>query len=120
MLAAIPAFPVSDVARSLPFYRDRLGMTIRYQEDEFLILARDAFEVHLWAANKPDIPGAEPFVAGTASCRVQVSGVDILYAELLPLGVVHPNGPIGNKPWGTREFAVLDPDNNLITFFERR
>jgi catechol 2,3-dioxygenase-like lactoylglutathione lyase family enzyme len=120
MLAAIPAFPVSDVTQSLPFYRDRLGMRVRYQEDEFLILTRDQFELHLWAANKPDIPGAEPFIAGTTSCRVQVSDVGTLYAELQPLGIVHPNGPLADKPWGTREFAILDPDNNLITFCERQ
>ena len=120
MLAAIPAFPVLDISRSVTFYRDRLGMTVRYQEDEFAILARDQFEVHLWVANKPDVPGAEPFIAGTASCRVQVSDVDGLCTELQPRGIVHPNGPLEDKPWGTREFAILDPDNNLITFFERR
>ena len=120
MLAAIPAFPVSNVSRALDFYRERLGMSVRYQEDEFVILQRDAFELHIWAANKPDVPGAEPFIAGTASCRVQVSEVDALSAELEPRGIVHPNGPLEDKPWGTREFAILDPDNNLITFFERR
>lgn len=29
---------------------------------------------------------------------------------------IHPNGPLQTKPWGQREFALLDPDNNLITF----
>jgi catechol 2,3-dioxygenase-like lactoylglutathione lyase family enzyme len=120
MLAAIPAFPVLDVSQSVDFYRERLTMRIRHQEDEFAILTRDQFELHLWAANKPNVPGAEPFIAGTASCRVQVSDVDGLFAELQPRGIVHPNGPLGDKPWGTREFAILDPDNNLITFFERR
>jgi hypothetical protein len=95
-------------------------MRIRHQEDEFAILTRDQFELHLWSANKPNVPGAEPFIAGTASCRVQVSQIDELNAELEPHGIVHPNAPIGDKPWGTREFAILDPDNNLITFFERR
>jgi catechol 2,3-dioxygenase-like lactoylglutathione lyase family enzyme len=32
--------------------------------------------------------------------------------------MVHPNATLEDKPWGTREFAVLDPDGNLITFYE--
>jgi hypothetical protein len=32
---------------------------------------------------------------------------------------VHPNAPLRDQPWGTREFAVLDPDNNLIALYER-
>ena len=31
-------------------------------------------------------------------------------------GIVHPNGALADKPWGTREFAILDPDGNLLTF----
>jgi hypothetical protein len=48
-----------------------------------------------------------------------VTGIDDLYATVQPFGVIHPNGQISNQPWGTREFGVTDPDNNLITFFER-
>ena len=33
--------------------------------------------------------------------------------------MVHPNAPLSEKPWGIREFAVLDPDNNLIALYER-
>lgn len=42
-----------------------------------------------------------------------------LFAELQPQGVVHPNAPLAQKPWGSREFGVLDPDGNLITFVEQ-
>ena len=29
---------------------------------------------------------------------------------------IHPNGDLQTKPWGQREFSVLDPDHNLLTF----
>lgn len=29
---------------------------------------------------------------------------------------LHPNGHLQVKPWGQKEFAILDPDNNLLTF----
>jgi hypothetical protein len=44
--------------------------------------------------------------------------VDALYAELRPLGIVHDNASLTTQPWGDREFAILDPDGNLVTFFE--
>ena len=31
---------------------------------------------------------------------------------------IHPNGSLEIKPWGQKEFSVLDPDNNLLTFGE--
>ena len=37
-----------------------------------------------------------------------------------PKGIVkHPNGPLETKPWGQKEFSILDPDNNLLTFGEK-
>jgi len=50
---------------------------------------------------------------------VHVAGIDELFNELNGQGVVHPNAPLQNKPWGSREFRVLDEDGNLITFAER-
>lgn len=31
---------------------------------------------------------------------------------------IHPNGTLSKKPWGQKEFSLLDPDNNLLTFGE--
>ena len=46
----------------------------------------------------------------------QRNAIDELYSALLRNGVrIHPHGPLQNKPWGQREFALLDPDNNLLT-----
>ena len=129
MLRAVPALPVSDMERSAAFYRDKLGFTIAYRDGGFAKLQRDEVEVHLWAAtdeswrgravSEPIISGAESFIAGTASCRLGVEGVDELHRVIQPLGILHPNGQIEDMPWGTREFGITDPDNNLITFFER-
>jgi catechol 2,3-dioxygenase-like lactoylglutathione lyase family enzyme len=111
------------------FYRDKLGWTVVHQETGFAIVQRDAVALHLWAAadeswrtrasGSPVVSGAESFIAGTASCRVHVDGIDALYRSLDPLGIVHPNGRLRATPWGTREFGILDPDRNLITFAER-
>lgn len=129
MLSAIPYLPARDVETSIPFYRDVLGLTMRHHDEGFAIFQRDAIEIHVWQANdqswqtrsqqEPVRSGAESFIAGTASCRIEVAGVDALYTHLQQHGVIHPNGQISDTPWGTREFGVSDPDNNLITFFEK-
>jgi catechol 2,3-dioxygenase-like lactoylglutathione lyase family enzyme len=130
MLRAIPALPVRDVTRSSVFYRDQLGFTLLHKEDGFAIVQRDTVELHLWAASDEDwrtregaspvVSGAESFIAGTASCRVGVEGVDALHEQLHPLDILHPKGQLSDTAWGTREFAVIDPDNNLISFYERK
>ena len=37
-----------------------------------------------------------------------------LHEHCRRLGVVHPDAPLHDEPWGTREFAGLDPDGDLI------
>ncbi len=128
LLSAIPAMPVRNVTAGAVFYSDKLGFALMHQEGGFAILKRDTVEIHLWKASderwrsrggdRPVVSGAESFIAGTASCRIAVSGVDALYAAYLPLGVVHNNAPITNQPWGARDFGVSDLDGNLITFYE--
>lgn len=129
MVQAIPALPVTDINRSAAFYRDQLGFIIDVEEAGFAILRHGDVEIHLWAATddswetrtnpSPILSGAESFLAGTASCRVGTVDVGELYADVQPRGIVHPNGHLEDTSWGTREFGVLDPDGNLITFFER-
>lgn len=127
MVYAVPALPVKDMGRSVQFYRDELAFTVVHQEASFAVLRRDTAEIHLWAASdegwrtrgrsSPVVSGAESFLAGTASCRVAVEHVDELHEALHPLGILHPNAPLRDPWWGSREFGVVDPDNNLVTFF---
>ncbi len=128
MVKAQPALPVRDMARSIEFYRDKIGLSFVLENEGFAIFRRDAVEIHLWHAydeswrtrsgTQPVASGAESFIAGTASCRVLVEGVEELYRTLQPLGVIHGNAPLSDQPWGDRDFAIQDPDGNLVTFFE--
>ena len=131
MNQTIPALPVRDAAAAVDFYRDRLGFEVLHHDGGFAVLGRDEAVLHLWEASDeswrgrdslelPVCSGAESFIAGTASCRIRVEGVDELYGELEPRDVLHPvskNG-ISNTEFGTREFATLDLDGNLVTFFQ--
>jgi len=127
----IPAMPVRDLEAAMACYRDQFGFTLVYAADDFAIFTRDDAEVHLWLAGdeswqqrgggeSPVSSGAESFIAGTASFRVAVDDVDGLFAELAPKGVLHSvSSAVDDTDYGTREFATLDVDGNLITFFCR-
>jgi catechol 2,3-dioxygenase-like lactoylglutathione lyase family enzyme len=127
----IPAMPVRDAASAARYYRDRLGFEVVHEEDGFAVLGRDAAQVHLWQAGDeswrervsdehPVRSGAESFIAGTASCRIEVEGVDELYDELSSRDVLHPvsRDGVSDTDFGSREFATVDADGNLVTFFQ--
>ncbi len=128
----IPALPVRDAATAVDFYRDRLGFSVLHHDGGFAVLGRDDAVVHLWEASdeswraresteRPVRSGAESFIAGTASCRIRLDGVvHELYQELEHSDVLHPvsKDGVSDTDFGTREFATLDLDGNLITFFQ--
>jgi catechol 2,3-dioxygenase-like lactoylglutathione lyase family enzyme len=84
---AIPALPVRDAAAAVAFYRDRLGFTVLHHEGGF---ADDETWRNRDSIERPVQSGAESFIAGTASCRIRVEGVDELYVELRGNDVLHP------------------------------
>ena len=127
----IPALPVRDVRAAVAYYRERFGFDSPHVTDDFAVVGRDDAVLHLWGAlddewpsredlaDKPIHSGAESFLAGTASCRIAVEDVDALFEELEAAGVLHPvsQGGVDTTDFGTREFATLDLDGNLLTFF---
>ena len=127
----IPALPVRDVGQAVARYRDAFGFAVVHEEEGFAVLGRDDAVLHLWGAtdegwrgradvaSRPVVSGAESFLAGTASCRIEVGDVDGLFAELRAAGVLHPAsaGGVTATDVGTREFATRDLDGNLVEFF---
>jgi uncharacterized glyoxalase superfamily protein PhnB len=130
----IPALPVRDVPRAAEHYREAFGFEPVHVTRDFAVVGRDEAVLHLWGAlddewrsrddlaERPICSGAETFLSGTASCRIEVKGVDALFAELEPNGVLHEvsRGGVDATDFGTREFATTDRDGNLLTFFERQ
>ncbi len=127
----VPALPVRDVAAALLFYRERFGFASPHRDEGFAVLVRDDARLHLWQAadrswttradfgQHPVRSGAEDFLAGTASARIETDDVDGLYAELRETGVLHrvSGDGVTVTGFGTREFATLDLDGNLLEFY---
>ena len=127
----IPALPVRDVPAAVAHYRERFGFEPAHETEGFAVIVRDDAVLHLWGATdeewrsradlrqRPICSGAESFIAGTTSCRIEVVDVDALFDELQAAEVLHPvsRGGVDDTDFGTREFATLDRDGNLLTFF---
>ena len=136
LLRTIPALPVADLEVALIGWTTRLGFSAAHVGAGFAVLRRDDAEVHLWEADdtrwarrtdladRPVRSGAESFLAGTASCRVEVAATEdltVLAVELGRTGVSHPAHPeVEVTDYGTEELHVLDPDGNLVSFFRWR
>jgi catechol 2,3-dioxygenase-like lactoylglutathione lyase family enzyme len=114
LISAIPALASLDILRSVDFFCSRLGFTKVYAvQNEYGIVSRDEVSIHFWSCS-------ERHIAENTSCRVLVTGVDAYYATCVAFGIVHPKAALEAKPWGTREFGIVDPDGNLVTFAERQ
>jgi uncharacterized glyoxalase superfamily protein PhnB len=127
----IPALPVRDVPKAVAHYRERFGFESPHETEDFAVLGRDDAVLHLWGATdedwrsrddlaeRPISSGAESFLSGTASCRIELADVDALFEELQEKGVLHQVslGGVEKTDFGTREFATVDLDGNLLTFF---
>lgn len=127
----IPALPVRDVGVAVVHYREGFGFEAPHEAADFAVVVRDDAVIHLWGATdedwrsrgtlseQPIRSGAESFIAGTASCRIEVGDVDALFEELRRHGVLHDvsQEAVQTTDFGTREFAAVDLDGNLLTFF---
>jgi catechol 2,3-dioxygenase-like lactoylglutathione lyase family enzyme len=106
----IPDLAVNDIDRSLAFY-GQLGFQTVYQDPGFAIVKRDAVALHL---NRCPVKATE----NESACRIIVTSIETLYQQCLPMNAIHPNGPLTTKPYGFKEFALVDPSGVLITFAE--
>lgn len=111
-LAATPVLASLDIERTAAFFETALGFAKIYvAQGEYGVVSRGNVSIHLWACN-------DKRIAEATGCRVRVTEVKDLYRHCKNLGIVHPNAHLEKKPWGTIEFAILDPDGNLIAFHE--
>ena len=108
---AIPILPSRSLTETLAFY-ERLGFEGETLGDSYATVRRGTVEIHFFA--HPDLRPAE----SSAMCYIRVSDVETLFrafasAGLPPSGIPRQD-PLAVKPWGMKEFAVVDRDSNLL------
>lgn len=112
-----PLIPAgSDVDVAIAFY-EKLGFSTIHKEGNpirMAIVKRDTAEIFLVKNDYKQL------VAEEISLRIHVTNIEQLYQEFESKGekIIHPNGKLEAKPWGVKEFVVLDPAGVCITFYE--
>ncbi|WP_282179627.1 bleomycin resistance protein [Maribacter stanieri] len=116
MLTSInPKLPMRDKAKTKSYYVESLGFKEFGAVDypDYLMVEKDEIQIHffLFKALNPKENYGQVYI--------RTNDIETLYQSLLKNNVpIHPNGSLDIKPWGQKEFALLDPDSNLLTFGE--
>jgi catechol 2,3-dioxygenase-like lactoylglutathione lyase family enzyme len=106
-----PKLPMRNSATTKEFYVDKLAFEEKSDFGNYLILKKDRIEIHFF-----EFKTLNP-EENYGQVYIRTNDVDALYQAFLDSGApIHPNGALETKPWGQREFSMLDPDNNLLTF----
>jgi catechol 2,3-dioxygenase-like lactoylglutathione lyase family enzyme len=109
---ANPKLPMRDKSKTRDFYIGKLGFEEYGNADyaDYLMVKRDNVQIHFFS-----YPTLDP-LENYGQVYIRTNDIESLYEILQEKNVIHPNGALQNKPWGQKEFAILDPDNNLLTF----
>lgn len=110
---AIPTLPCRSVGATTAFYR-QLGFEggAHAFNGDYAIFRRGALELHFFT-HRELVPEES-----SAGCYLRVLDVQSLYdafaASKLPGAGIPRMDRLEDKPWGLREFAIVDPDGNLL------
>jgi hypothetical protein len=107
-----PKLPMRNKAQTIDFYINKLGFE-QFGGDfpDYLMIKKDAIEIHFFVHI-----GLNP-KENDGQVYIRTNAIDTLFQQWVMDKVsIHPNGHLAIKPWGTKEFSLLDPDHNLLTF----
>nr|WP_276902090.1 VOC family protein [Pedobacter kyonggii] len=108
-----PKLPMRNKAITRDFYVNKLGFKDIGSADfkDYLMVQKDRVQIHffLFETLNPKENYGQVYI--------RTNDIDGLYKFMLETKQgIHPNGSLQTKPWGQKEFAMLDPDSNLLTF----
>jgi len=114
MLTAVhPKLPMRDKAVTRDYYLNKLHFKELGATDfeGYLMLEKEGVQIHFFEFK--DLDPKENY----GQIYIRTNNIDLLYKRMLAQKVeIHPNGSLQMKPWGQKEFSLLDPDHNLLTF----
>lgn len=113
---AIPEIPVSHLHRAITYYREKLGFSFDWGEDDGIAgVSRGQCRIFLTDTSFRSTHRNQPPVV----IWLNVDGkaeVDSLHAAWQMTGAKIVSPP-EDKPWNLREFTAADPDGNLFRVF---
>lgn len=110
---------VSDMNRSVEFYRDRLGIPLKFQSPEWTEFATGTttLALHGGGIARTGPPAGDPSKqAGSCSIGFNVDDVDATYEELKAKGINFVMPPTQREGEGIRLAVCIDPDGLPVSF----
>lgn len=107
-----PKIPMRDKTATKDFYLNKLGFQqFGGDYDGYLMVQKDNIQIHFFEFQELDPK------ENYGQVYIRTDDIDGLYQSFLTNQIeIHPNGNLQTKPWGQKEFSIVDPDNNLLTF----
>ena len=105
--AAHPILPSQDLDATEMFYR-QIGFLSQGRFGSYMILRRESVELHFWLC-------ADRKIAESSSCYLRTPDADELHRSFGAVSGGKVTVP-EDRPWGMREFYVMDPNGNLLRF----
>ncbi len=107
-----PKLPMRDKTITKEFYIDKLGFQQFGNDYEgYLMIQKDNIQIHFFEFKELDPK------ENHGQVYIRTDNIDNLYQSMLDKKLsIHAAGHLQIKPWRQKEFAILDPDNNLLTF----
>ena len=106
-----PKLPMRNKSNTRHYYINQLGFQEIGDYEGYLMVKKDKVEIHFFEFKELDPK------ENYGQVYIRTNDIDGLYESMLDNNTeIHPNGALQTKPWGQKEFALLDPDNNLLTF----
>jgi catechol 2,3-dioxygenase-like lactoylglutathione lyase family enzyme len=112
-----PVFRVADLARSLSYYRDRLGFEVEFNYEGFYAcVLRDGCRIHLKCSDLVGRDEAAFEAAEHLDACFRVQDAQDLASRFASAGAAI-SLPLRTMPYG-REFYVKDPDGYILGFVQ--
>ena len=108
-----PKLPMRNKTITKDYYVNQLGFKCVGKDDFdfYLIVEKDNIQIHFFEFKELDPK------ENYGQVYIRTNDIENLYQSMLDNKVsIHPNGALQAKSWGQKEFALLDPDHNLLTF----
>jgi uncharacterized glyoxalase superfamily protein PhnB len=115
-----PTLTVQDVERSLSFYRDQLGLEqdlgLRDETGGLFLASVEVDDTVIMLTRADASTPQDPRRSGVRLTLLFERGHDIdALLQRLVAGGAMVCAPIGDRPWGHRDFTVFDPDGYHVT-----
>ena len=112
---------VSDMKRSVTFYRDVLGLPLKFESPGWTEFATEGAPLALHKAGTLAAAGTDPAVNPAGSCRLglHVPNLDALHEKLTANGVRCVMPPT-MQDFGARLAVYADPDGLPLSFGESK